>query len=216
MVEARCTEEEWARNQIERLARGWAVGRREEVDFLTIPQKTKDLANFVPSYVPPATSLVDIPGTTGMAGVAPEFAAFLAQLTTDAKADPAVPAFRADNRAGHGGGKVSEPRHFAGKGFSADIYIQAPTDQRGFWQPRAAVAFLVQLDATAKAFGARWRVLYDDFRVAQAINEATGFRNVAFIGQSGGGRINWHGPDPLLLHFHLDLEIPQKPAGGTP
>ncbi len=219
MVEIRCSEEEWARNQIEGMARAWAVGRREEVDFLTIPQKAKFLANFVPSYVPPASSLVDIPGTTGMAKVAPEFAAFLAQLQTDVKADPAVPSFRAENYAGHGGGKASEPRHFAGKGFSADIYIEAPNDQRGFWQPRAAVAFLVQLDATAKAFGARWRVLYNDFRVAQAINEASGAMNVAFMGQSGGGQSNWHGPAPLVLHFHLDLEIPQAPAapaGGTP
>jgi len=219
MVEVRCAEQQWALDQIEGLAHGWAVGRREQVDFLTIPQKAASLANFVPSYVPEASSLVDIPGTKDMAKVAPEFAAFLAQLMIDAKADPAVPSFRAENYPGHGGGKVDEPRHFAGKGFSADIYIDAPRDQRGFWQPRAAVAFLVQLDATAKAFGARWRVLYNDFRVAQAINEASGAHNVVFMGQSGGGKINWHGPDPLILHFHLDIEIPRKPAtpaGGTP
>ena len=219
MVEVRCEQQEWVLDRIERVARGWAVARREQVDFSTIPQKAAGLGNFVPTYDPPPASRVDIPGTAGMAGVAPELGDFLTRLAADLKGDPKVPSFRAENRAGHGGGKVSEPRHFAGKGFSVDIYITAPTDQRGFWQPGAAVAFLLQLDATARAFGARWRVLYDDFRVAQAVNEATGVRNVEYMATSGGGKLNWHGPDPLILHFHLDLEVPQKPAlpaGGTP
>jgi hypothetical protein len=219
MVEVRCEQQEWVLNQIEGVARAWAVGRREQVDFLTPPRQPSWLPNFAPSYNPPEQSRVDIPGTTGMAGVAPEFADFLARLAADVKADPTVPSFRAENRAGHGGGKVSEPRHFAGKGFSADVYITAPTDQRGFWQPKAAIAFLLQLDATATAFGARWHVLYDDFRVAQAVNAVAKSGKGGFMGTSGGGQLNWHGPDPLILHFHLDMEIPQKPSvpsGGTP
>jgi len=51
-----------------------------------------------------------------MAKVDTEFAAILAQLTTYEKADPAVPSFRAENYAGHGGVTVSEPRPNAGKG----------------------------------------------------------------------------------------------------
>ncbi|MBA3831277.1 MAG: hypothetical protein H0X34_05210 [Chthoniobacterales bacterium] len=37
-----------------------------------------------------------------------------------------------------------------------------------------------------------------------------GSRNVEFMGSSGGSTLNWHGPGALILHFHLDLEIPQK------
>ena len=39
MVELRCEEEQWARNQFERMSRGWAVGRRELVDFHSSPQR---------------------------------------------------------------------------------------------------------------------------------------------------------------------------------
>ena len=34
------------------------------------------------------------------------------------------------------------------------------------------------------------------------------------IGDSSGN-LNWHGPAPLILHFHLDVEIP-KGATATP
>ncbi|HRA69172.1 MAG TPA: hypothetical protein PL187_24305, partial [Caldilinea sp.] len=125
-------------------------------------------------------------------------------------ADPATPGFTAGNYAGHGGGS------WAGKGFSTDLFLKAPRDPRGFWEHATAVDFLLALDATAKALGARWRVLYNDFGVAQEVNRATGSRNVEFVGSSGGGKLNWHGPAPLILHFHLDLEIPQKkPAAGV-
>jgi hypothetical protein len=144
-----------------------------------------------------------------MPGVAPELADFLTQLA----AVPDTPAFTADNYAGHGLGA------WADKGFSTDLRLKGPRHARGFWQHSAAVLFLLSLHATAKKLGARWRVLYNDFGVAQEVNQKTGSRNVEFVGGSGGGKINWHGPDPLILHFHLDLEIPKKkdPAeGATP
>ena len=212
MADVRCSQQEWALNRFEAMARAWAVGRREQVDFQTIPQKAAFLSKFGPTYDPAQKDRVDIPANVQkqkMTPVAPETAEFLARLA----ADPKTPTFSAENRSGHGGGL------WAGKGFSLDMYIKAGMDQRGFWQHSTAVAFLLQLDATAKAMGARWRVLYDDFRVAEEVNAATGTRNVEFIGTSGGGQLNWHGPDPLILHFHLDLEIPQKPPvspGGTP
>ncbi|HQY93034.1 DUF4157 domain-containing protein [Caldilinea sp.] len=210
MVQVRCDQSEWARNQLEDVAHGWAVGRREEVDFRTIPQKAGYLKGFKPTYDVASTNLVDIPAGVqtqkNMPGVAPELADFLTQLA----ADPATPGFTAGNYAGHGGGS------WAGKGFSTDLFLKAPRDPRGFWEHATAVDFLLALDATAKALGARWRVLYNDFGVAQEVNRATGSRNVEFVGSSGGGKLNWHGPAPLILHFHLDLEIPQKkPAAGV-
>jgi len=213
MVEVRCNQAEWALQQIEGISHGWAVGRREQVDFLTIAQKAAFLGKFDPTYDPAETDRVDIPvdiqSEKGMPGVASEMSDFLSQL----KADPSTPAFKASTYGGHGGGS------WRGKGFSVDLTIGAPADPRGFWQHSTAVNFLLRLDVTAKAMGARWRVLYNDFRVAQEVNAATGTRNVEFTGQSGGGSLNWHGPAPLILHFHLDLEIPQKPSApgaGTP
>jgi len=213
MVEVRCDQGQWVLGELEAVSHAWAVGRREQVDFQTVPQKAVSLSKFGPTYDPAAKDRVDIPVDVqedkGMPGVAPEMSDFLTQL----KADPSTPTFKASNYGGHGGGS------WAGKGFSVDLTVTAPSDQRGFWQHSTAVTFLLRLDATAQALGARWRVLYNDFRVAQEVNAATGMRNIEFMGASGGGQLNWHGPTPLILHFHLDLEIPQKPSapsGGTP
>ena len=208
MTDVRCDQNQWARQQIEDISHAWAVGRREQVDSETIKQTASYLSKFGPTYTPLA--MVDIPADIqsekGMAGVAPEMADFLTAL----KNDPKTASFKAGNYRGHGGGS------WAGKGFSADLTLSTPLDQRGFWQHRAAVDFLMQIDATAKAMGARWRVLYNDFRVAEEVNAATGTRNVEFMGTSSATSINWHGPAPLILHFHLDLEIPQKPNPTPP
>jgi hypothetical protein len=209
MVQVRCDQQEWARNQIEAISQAWAVGRREEVDFRTLPQKAAYLKDFKPAYEAVTTS--EIPSslqtdTRARQGVAPELADFLSQLAVN----PDIPSFTASNRPGHGGGT------WAGKGFSTDLFIKAPLDSRGFWQHSTAVRFLLALDATAKALGARWRVLYNDFGVAQEVNQITGSLNVVFIGTSSIDKLNWHGPSPLVLHFHLDLEIPQKkPTTGN-
>ncbi|MBI1743125.1 DUF4157 domain-containing protein [Candidatus Acetothermia bacterium] len=204
MVEVRCKQEEWARNQLEAISHAWAVGRREQIDFLTIPQKAAYLKDFKPTYEVAISDRIEIPTSLqaekNMPGVAPEMADFLSHLA----ADPNTPAFKASNYSGHGGGS------WAGKGFSTDLSLTATRDQRGFWEHSTAVRFLLAIDATAKALGARWRVLYNDFGVAQEVNQITSSRNVEFIGHSEGGKLNWHGPDPLILHFHLDLEIPQN------
>ncbi|MCX6925831.1 MAG: DUF4157 domain-containing protein, partial [Verrucomicrobia bacterium] len=198
MVEVRCSENEWALNQWEGIAHAWAVGRREQVDFLTIAGSAAYLKDFNPAYVVAEADRIPIPANLqsdkNMPGVAPEVADFLTQLA----ADPGSPAFKAGNYSGHGGGT------WAGKGFSVDLFLQGLHDVRGFWQHTAAVSFLLAIHNTATAIGARWRVLYNDFRVAEEVNKATGNRNVGFMGSSGGGQLNWHGPDPLILHFHLD------------
>ncbi len=204
MPEVRCEQKQWALDQLEAISHAWAVGRREEVDFRTVQQKVAFLKDFKPTYEVAEADRVAIPSNLQsdkkMPGVAPEVAEFLSQLA----ADPQTPAFTAGNYSGHGGGS------WAGKGFSVDLFLKASKDQRGFWQHTVAVNFLLILHNTASALGARWRVLYNDFGVAEEVNRSTGSRNVEFMGSSGGGNLNWHGPDPLILHFHLDLEIPQK------
>ncbi len=66
--------------------------------------------------------------------------------------------------------------------------------------------------SVAGAIHAEWRVLYNDFSVAEEINREMGRKHAVFMGkvrQEAKPRrimgINWHGLTPLLLHFHLDL-----------
>ena len=118
------------------------------------------------------------------------------------------------------------PRHgsagFVGRGYSLDLSIPG-RDSRGFYPPNEALKFLRAVHSAAAAVNAEWRVIYNDFSVADAMNRETGRRNVIFVGSvfRKDGRItglNWHGPDPLILHFHLDL-APRAGAlasGGTP
>ena len=213
MQEFRCGQKQSVLQEIEKVARAWAVGRREQVDFDT-REKNAYLKDFKPTYKPADKELVPLTNPNSkdvFFGVAPEMNDFFTTL----RADAATPPFRAENRKDHGGGG------WAGMGFSADLYLtSAPRDQRGFWRHEDAVKFLLRLDANAKAVGARWRVLYNDFRVANEVNTTTGARNVGFVGEvDKGGSLNWHGPEGLKLHFHLDLEIPKKvppPASASP
>ncbi|HEY2853198.1 MAG TPA: DUF4157 domain-containing protein [Gemmatimonadaceae bacterium] len=202
MIQPRCNQKMWALDQLEWLKHGWAVARREEVDFDTL-SSAKYLKDLKPTYEVPAAERVEIPkalqSESGMATIAPEVATFLTQLA----ADPTCPPFKASTYGPHGLGVWGR------RGFSVDLHLEAPLDQRGFWRVSTAIQFLVALDAAAKALGARWRVLYNDFRVADAINSATGTRNVGFVADSAAPDLNWHGP--LVLHMHLDLEIPKAP-----
>ncbi len=221
MTEVRCGQTEWAMNQVERIARGWAVSRREEVDFATIPQKAAWLpGNFGPSYAPAEADKVPVPASLKWGGpdakmppVAPETATFLTELERILAAAKPPQRYTASNYSSHGLGRWKE------KGFSLDLRLpEARLDGRGFYDRSAAISFLLNLNQAASSLGARWRVLYNDFSVAQAVNAATGSRNVEFTGSvDSSGNLNWHGPDPLILHFHLDLEIPQgalAPAAG--
>ena len=110
--------------------------------------------------------------------------------------------FQASNYAGHGGGS------FTGRGRSLDLTIpQRRAD--GFFDAAQAIAFALAIDRAASAVGAGWRVLYDDFSVARAVNERLGQRRIIEVANTSRNRagditnINWHGP--LVNHFHLDL-----------
>lgn len=210
MGRVRCEQLGWAENQIEQMKHGWMVSRREQLDFDTIPQRVAELKDFRPGRVVPEAELVPVPVSVqqepNMAKVAPEVADFLTSLRT------LEPDFTAENYRHHGLGA------WADAGFSVDLRLvrkESPLDDRGFYQSKNAVRFLLNLNQTAKAFGATWRVLYNDFRAAEEVNQATGTRNVVFIGGVSHGDLVWHGPAPMILHFHLDIQLP-APADAQP
>jgi hypothetical protein len=219
MTEVRCSRRQWALDQIEGIARAWAVGRREQVDFQTVRQTAAWLpAGFAPSYQPADADLVPVPASLrekdadpNMPGIAPELATFLTEVERALAAANPPQTFIADNYAGHGLGA------WANKHFSIDLTLpQAGLDSRGFYRHAKAVSFLLTLNKVAVSMGATWRILYNDFSVAQEVNAATGSRNVEFIGESPSKGLNWHGPDPLILHFHLDIEIPKGAQAPGP
>ncbi len=146
-----------------------------------------------------------------MPGVAPEVVGFLRAL------QQLEPKFTAGNYGGHGSSG------FAGKGFSLDLYLPDSTkkDRRGFWDHSAAVNFLLHLAAAAQQADAEWHVLYNDYSVAEEVNRNLGVRRIAFTGNiDKGGKVNYHGPAPLKLHFHLDIAptiaLPTSPATKAP
>lgn len=199
------------------ITRAWIVSREEEVRFLASPFPRTGIA-------PPAErmALVSHPlvGHSDIAPVAPVVGRFAEELKRR------YPSMRAENYRGHGGGS------FDGRGYSLDLYIdESPRDDRGFWRVEDAVRFLREVHAAAAAVGCDWRVIYNDATVADAINRATGRRNVIFVGNPVRNRagqvvgLNWHGPHPLILHFHLDLapgarglpaSLPPSPAPAQP
>lgn len=208
MTAVRCRQQNWAANQIEKLKRGWMVGRREKVDFDTIAQKVTELKDFKPGRTVAEADRAQIPDALKsdktMPGVAPEVVEFLTSLQA------LDPNFKAGNYSGHGGGE------WAGAGFSIDLTLSgkdSELDERGFYKHDAAVKFLLNLNQVVVAMQGKWRVLYNDFGVAEEVNHSTGTRNVTYTANNPKGTLNWHGP--LVLHFHLDIQLP-PPAPPTP
>jgi len=132
------------------------------------------------------------------ATIAPEVANFLIELRKLHKN------FSASTYSGHGEGS------WKGQGFSLDLTLtgkDAETDERGFYKLETAKNFLRHIRDAAEVVKAEWRVLYDDDDVAKAINKETGKKNVSYMAEvfKGKEELNWHGPAPLKLHFHLDI-----------
>lgn len=96
-------------------------------------------------------------------------------------------------------------------GFSVDIVLAGnKLDARGFYPPADATAFLLAVDKAAADAGARWRALYNDAQVGDAIARRAKRGSVTFVGQPRLGKIdllNYHGPAPLKLHIHLDVAL---------
>lgn len=133
----------------------------------------------------------------GSLGVMPTTAVFVLWLM-----DTYGTGFTASNYGGHGGGS------FAGRGRSLDLTIpQRRAD--GFFDAAQAITFALAIDRAATAIGVEWRVIYDDFSVARAVNERLGQRRIIEVANTSRNRagditnINWHGP--LVNHFHIDL-----------
>lgn len=189
------------------IIRAWQVGREQQMDFATLERSP-----YLPkTFAPPAghlqrvsTQLVE---HSDKYPVAPLVVAFMQKLRE------LYPQVRADTYRDHGGGA------FTGRGFSIDLWLDhSPKDARGFWRPDNAIALLRSVHQAARAVGAEWRVLYNDYSVARVLNPETGARRVGFVGGAfPGGGLNWHGPHPLILHFHLDIApLPGLVAGAPP
>jgi len=160
--------------------------------------------------------------------VAPEMVDFLIALHA------AYPQFVADNYEPHGStgfqfdhievdAQGRKHTNSLSSGFSVDLFLtNAQVQGTGFWEPQKAIQFLLALQSVALARSADWKVLYNDYRVARYINQATAEHHVGFMGGTTTGRrgvvdLNFHGPEPLVLHFHLDLRVqPRSPSAPAP
>jgi hypothetical protein len=183
------------------IIRAWQTREEQKMEFETL-EKTKRLANFKP---PPVHSvqLVKTPlvkdGGEKDATVAPLVAAFMQKLLQ------LYPKASATTYYSPPHGSLG----FEGRGFSIDLWLHnSPKDARGFWRREDAVDFLRAVHQAARAVGAEWRVIYNDYSVARIINQETGARHVVILG--------FHGPHPLVLHFHLDLAPQQGVIASVP
>ncbi len=182
------------------VGRAWMISRQEQMKIQTSSSAgVKPLRNFQPPSVSVAlvfdTSLIE---DSNLAPVAPIVVRFVKELRQAYRGSFHVSTYR-----GHGGGR------FKDRGYSIDLFLQG-RDDRGFYRPEEALRFLRGMNDAARSADTEWRVIYNDFSVADAINQETGRAHVIFVGavRKDAGKVsglNWHGPHPLILHFHLDL-----------
>lgn len=191
----------------EAITKAWMISRRDQMDF-QLARGIASLGNLAPPKT--AVTLVSNPIIDGsnVAPVAPIMVRFTEELRRRYGRQ-----MTASNYRGHGGGS------FNNRGHSLDLYI-AGSDDRGFFPRNDAIAFLRAVHAAAGAVGAEWRVIYNDFAVADAINREFGRQHVIFVGTVRRDQakrvtgLNWHGPAPLIVHFHLDL-APRSGSSGA-
>jgi hypothetical protein len=180
------------------ISRAWRISRSQQMRFqLDTASGLKSLGRFEPPREPVTLVTSRLINDSDKAPVATICVRFVEELRKR------YGKFDVWNYRGHGGGS------FADRGFSLDFGIPG-RDERGFYPSQEAIKFLRAIDGAAKAVGAKWRVLYNDFTVADAINRETGVNHVFFMGTvrrngKAVAGLNWHGPHPLILHFHLDL-----------
>lgn len=190
---------------VEKIGRAWMISREEQMRFKTASTNgIKHLKNFVPPSDPfmlVSSSLIE---GSDKAPVAPIVVRFVQKLRQHYRGY-----FRVDTYKKHGG------RGFYNRGYSIDLWLNnSVLDERGFYPKTDAIKFLRAVGKTASLVDAEWRIIYNDFSVANTINQETGKRHVIFVGRVRKDKgkainLNWHGPSPLILHFHLDL-VPRK------
>lgn len=191
---------------VEAITRAWMVSREENMKF-QLASGLKPLGAFEPPVVQAVLTPSPLVEGSSKAPVAPLTIRFAGELRRR------YPDYvRASNYGGHGGGK------FNNRGYSLDLFIKG-LDDRGFYPRQAAVSLLRAVHEAASAVGAQWRVIYNDFEVADAVNRSLGRQHVIFVGKirktgTTVSGLNWHGPAPLILHFHLDL-APLGTAGAS-
>lgn len=192
------------RFSVTNLSRAWMVSRESNMKFQRGFPGVKALGAFAPPAGPVQLVSSPLVDDSKVAPVAPLTVQFAKQLKQR------YPGVRASNYRGHGGGAFND------RGFSLDLFLKG-LDARGFYQPAEAIKLLHAVHDAAVAVGADWRVIYNDHDVASAVNRALGRQHVIFMGttRKSGARVrglNWHGPDPLILHFHLDLSPVNGPS----
>ena len=182
------------------ITQAWMISRQEQMRFKTASASNlKPLRNFTPPSQSVALVADPLIHDSTKAPVAPIMVQFVKELRRRFGGSLSVSNYR-----GHGGGK------FRDRGYSLDLFLKG-RDQRGFYLHQTAKTLLRAVNEAARAVQAQWRVIYNDFGVADAINQETGQMNVIFAGTVRRDKnkrvtgLNWHGPSPLILHFHLDL-----------
>jgi peptidoglycan hydrolase-like protein with peptidoglycan-binding domain/LAS superfamily LD-carboxypeptidase LdcB len=179
------------------IRRAWMISREEEMRF-----RTEASGGSLGDFAPPARKVELVShstiGGSDKAPVAPITVRFVAELRRR------YAGVSAGTYRGHGGGSFND------RGYSLDLFLKG-RDDRGFYRRDDALRLLRAVNDTARSMSMKWRIIYNDFAVADAINRETGKRNVIFVGTTRKDKnkrvagLNWHGPDPLILHFHIDL-----------
>jgi hypothetical protein len=184
-----------------KFTRAWMVARVNELQFLQ--KKWKRGGGHWPSFKPAkafARDTTDIPTDISESKpkynkIAPGLAKFLSAVKDD------FGPFTATNRKGHTTVGVLD------QGLSVDCYVTKKTKD-GFWfDVDQGVDFLTSVDKVALSSdykGTKWLVLYNHFALADKVNGKLKQGVVRFR----GGGATYHGPNPAILHFHLEVVVP--------
>jgi hypothetical protein len=81
--------------------------------------------------------------------------------------------------------------------YSIDLFPSIKKDEAGYYDQDAVVNVFRKINDAAETTNVRWRALYTDFDTAKRVNAMLKRIFVNF---------QWeHGPDPYVLHIHLDI-----------
>jgi hypothetical protein len=89
--------------------------------------------------------------------------------------------------------------------FSFDVGPPVRVDpQTGFYDRAELIKFLQAVERAATKTGIEWMAFYNDATVVKDFNDSVGKGRIAFSGGGGGGTYH-HGPQPYILHLHLNI-----------
>jgi hypothetical protein len=185
-----------------RLVQAWMVARIEEFRFHRAGMsRFGNLWPHIDKSPDNARDTADIPAavqrdSAGYNKIAPGLATFLTALTKSSGD------FEATNRK-----KGHSTVFYQNQGMSVDVYLPKKTSDGLWWDVGTAVKFLTAVDAlagTGDFKGTRWMALYNHFDVADQVNKKVKNGGIRFRGAD----VTYHGPDPALLHIHLEVVVP--------